>query len=333
MAQYGADRLNVVLAVEVANNSEGFSAESNAWASSIFVPSGIKSSEIRIPTAVIDDFIDCMRETMDKLEKAAAYILETSARETISGHYVIYANDVPAEILTPELFATHIDAIVEILSEYGAVLDIEVIDGAIDMVMGLAYCPNYEPFPEEVDEYPDDREIEDPLATRGEGLLQKASPELNESELNLAAWLAVTESSRFKWVEDEIYRLNGRGIMYYTGGEDGIYMRIGKDGTLEAGKYEGAFPHIGEAFFKPVVTKNYQTFSDGFTAAMEAGGKQFLVDMFSNGEPQPLFEIMRGAAAEDKPSVMKQIRDAQTAPKPHKDKGSALRKNKNRDEL
>jgi hypothetical protein len=111
---------------------------------------------------------------------------------------------------------------------------------------------------------------------------------LNESELNFAAWKAVTESSRFRWVEDEIYRLNGRGAMYYTGGDDGIYMRIDKDGTLEAGNYEGAVPHIGEAFFAPVVTKQYDSFSAAFTAAMEAGGKQFLVDMFSGGERQPL---------------------------------------------
>lgn len=40
---------------------------------------------------------------------------------------------------------------------------------------------------------------------------------MNDSEQNFAAWLAVTESSRFRWVEDEIYRLNGHGSMHYTG--------------------------------------------------------------------------------------------------------------------
>ena len=70
-----------------------------------------------------------------------------------------------------------------------------------------------------------------------------------------AMWQAVTKSSQFRWTEDEIYRLNGRGAFYYHGGEDGIYMRIQKDGMLEAGNYEGAIPHIGEAFFKPVVER------------------------------------------------------------------------------
>jgi len=123
-------------------------------------------------------------------------------------------------------------------------------------------------------------------------------PERSESEQNFAAWMAVTKSSEHRWVEDEIYRLNGRGAMYYTGGEDGIYLRIQADGTLEAGNYEGAFPHIGEATFMPVVTKEYDSYSAAFQAAMEAGGKQFMVDMLSGSEsPSP------AAPKADKPSL------------------------------
>ena len=58
-----------------------------------------------------------------------------------------------------------------------------------------------------------------------------------------ATWQARTENSRFKWTEDEIYRLNGRGVFYYMGGVDGIYMAAGKDGTFVIGTYEGAIPH------------------------------------------------------------------------------------------
>jgi len=51
--------------------------------------------------------------------------------------------------------------------EYEAVADIEIEpDGAVDLVMYLAYCPNYEPWEEERDEYPEDREILDPLKSR-----------------------------------------------------------------------------------------------------------------------------------------------------------------------
>ena len=96
-----------------------------------------------------------------------------------------------------------------------------------------------------------------------------------------AMWQAITKSSQFRWTEDEIYRLNGRGAMYYHGGEDGIYMRIQKGGMLEAGNYEGAIPHSGEAFFKPVVQRQCKDYNEAYTTAMEAGGKQFLIDMLS----------------------------------------------------
>jgi hypothetical protein len=101
------------------------------------------------------------------------------------------------------------------------------------------------------------------------------------TEKEYAYWKAITESSRFRWVEDEIYRLNGRGAFYYSGGADGVYMRIEKDGLLEAGRYEGATPHIGEAMFTPQIEKQYVDFNAAYTAALEAGGKQFLLDMLS----------------------------------------------------
>ena len=94
-------------------------------------------------------------------------------------------------------------------------------------------------------------------------------------------WQAVTQSSQFRWTEDEIYRLNGRGAFYYHGGEDGIYMKIQNGGMLEAGNYEGAIPHIGEAFFKPVVQRQCKDFNEAYTTVMEAGGKQFLIDMLT----------------------------------------------------
>ena len=70
----------------------------------------------------------------------------------------------------------------------------------------------------------------------------------------IKAWLARPESSRNRWTEDEIFRLNGRGAKYYRGGENGIYMDIHKDGRLEIGEYDGALPHIGEACFQPMGT-------------------------------------------------------------------------------
>ena len=225
---YGEDRLTFVLAAEVRRYRDEFSTENRAWSDGFDIQSGFAGSNIRTRSAVLDEFITCLRVTIDRNRAAEA-------------------------------------------------------------------------------------------------------PELNESELNIAAWLAVTESSRYKWVEDEIYHLNGRGAMYYTGGEDGIYMRISKDGSLEAGYYKGAVPHIGEAMFTPVVTKQFTSFNKAYTSAMEAGGKQFLVDMFSGSEPQPLYQTKRGAP-EERPSVLKQIRDAQKTPAPPRT-GKSQDQHKNKSDI
>lgn len=95
---------------------------------------------------------------------------------------------------------------------------------------------------------------------------------------------AITESSVHKWVEDNITRLNGNGALYYTGGEDGRYMRLSSDGKLTVGTYEGAIPHIGEAMFRREAEHQYADFNAAFEAACKLGGKQFLVDMFSQDD-------------------------------------------------
>lgn len=97
-------------------------------------------------------------------------------------------------------------------------------------------------------------------------------------------WQAVTSSSRYMWVEDAVTRLNGKGCLYYCGGESGVYMRATQDGLLQVGSYEGAIPHIGEALFKPKAEKECGSFNDAFQLACELGGKKFLADMFSGSQ-------------------------------------------------
>ena|GEM_PF-1194157 len=102
------------------------------------------------------------------------------------------------------------------------------------------------------------------------------------TEQEFKYWTAKTHSSANKWTEDEIYRLNGKGLFYYLGGEDGIYLEIEKDGLLSAGTYEGAFPHIGEAFFCEKHQKQHDNQSVAFAVAAESLGTKFLADMFSS---------------------------------------------------
>ncbi len=110
------------------------------------------------------------------------------------------------------------------------------------------------------------------------------------TDAELKQWLTVTANSQYQWTEDEITRLNGRGALYYFGGEDGVYIRIKPEGELSVGTYEGAFPHIGEAAFTRKAVMDCGSFDHAFQRAIELGGQQFLQDMFSSKPSQVLLE-------------------------------------------
>lgn len=110
------------------------------------------------------------------------------------------------------------------------------------------------------------------------------------TDAEMRQWLAVTENSRYQWTEDEVTRLNGCGTLYYFGGEDGVYIRIQPEGKLSVGTYEGAFPHIGEAFFTEKMVVSCNTFDQAFQKAVELVGQKFLQDMFSRKPSQEIIE-------------------------------------------
>ena len=116
------------------------------------------------------------------------------------------------------------------------------------------------------------------------------------TDAEMKQWIAVTENSRYQWTEDEITRLNGRGALYYFGGENGAYIRIHPEGTLSIGTYKGAFPHIGEAFFTEKAEIPCDSFNQALQKAIELGGQKFLQDMFS---ARPSQEIIEDPASPD----------------------------------
>ena len=93
------------------------------------------------------------------------------------------------------------------------------------------------------------------------------------------AWLNETEASAYKWTEDVIFRLNGRGAFFYRGGVDGQFVEVASNGLLEIGTYEGAIPHIGEACFRTHASKQFPSFDKAYTATLQFGGMSFLVDI------------------------------------------------------
>ena len=105
------------------------------------------------------------------------------------------------------------------------------------------------------------------------------------------SWKAYTAASAHRWQEDAIFRLNGKGLFYYTGGEDGMYIEIRKDGALEVGTYEGALPHIGEAMFTTKAERQCANFDEAFQTACGLGGQGFMADMFSQDHTMPKCEM------------------------------------------
>ena len=116
------------------------------------------------------------------LEKAAAYIIETCARETTSGNYVIDPDDIPAAVILPDLYKEHLGGIVEIMREHGAVAGAETGgDGSIDVTLYLDHCPNFEPDADEEADHPphgaakDETDAKPTLAERLEAGRRKAA--------------------------------------------------------------------------------------------------------------------------------------------------------------
>ena len=97
-------------------------------------------------------------------------------------------------------------------------------------------------------------------------------------------WQDITAASDGRWIQDIVYSHNRRGAFYYKGGEDGIYIEAQSDGMLTVGRYEGAFPHIGEASFGVALQHKYDSYNEAFENMRELGGWQFMADMFSQPE-------------------------------------------------
>ena len=69
-------------------------------------------------------------------------------------------------------------------------------------------------------------------------------------------------------------------------------MRIGTDGMLRAGTYEGAIPHIGEALFTVKAEKKFDSWNEAFQQALEAGGVQFFNGhTFDDRAEQPVLSL------------------------------------------
>jgi hypothetical protein len=139
-----------------------------------------------------------------------------------------------------------------------------------------------------------------------------------------AKWLAAVERTPGQWREDARYRGRKDGALYYLGGEDGQYMRLANDGKLTVGRYALAKPGIADAVLSAAEIKDTGGYESAVLMAAQLGGARFLSDVDGMSKYTP------PEATREKPSVIKQIREAKAAPKqprkakpPDKHKGDA----------
>ena len=97
---------------------------------------------------------------------------------------------------------------------------------------------------------------------------------MNKAEFT--AWKAHTKASRFTWTLDPVHNgKNGQDYLFHRGGESGQYISV-KNGDAIIGNFEGAYPHIGEAMFTPVYSKQFADDTTAFMALIKNGGFSFL---------------------------------------------------------
>ena len=123
-------------------------------------------------------------------------------------------------------------------------------------------------------------------------------------------WVNLSVGIDASWREDKRYRRHKDGVLYYIGGEDGLYIRIANDGLIKAGRYEFASPGIEEAVLVCSVLKQCESYEQAILFASQVAGQKLTNDLY-------------GDKSREKPSVLEQIRGAAKTPSaPRKQKGA-----------
>lgn len=96
-------------------------------------------------------------------------------------------------------------------------------------------------------------------------------------------WSNITANSKYYWQIDAITLRNQGVYLIYKGGEDGIFIEVQRNGTVIAGEYQGAIPHINESIFYTKGKRSFKNQNEALTYVIERLGLQFLIDSFGNG--------------------------------------------------
>jgi len=99
-------------------------------------------------------------------------------------------------------------------------------------------------------------------------------------KIEFDAWMAETRRSIRNWRMDDLRYENDGEILAYKGGARGVFILAEADGTVEIGDYDGAIPHIGEAFYTVKHRRKVgRCADDAFRIVCQRMGTSFLLDV------------------------------------------------------
>lgn len=104
-----------------------------------------------------------------------------------------------------------------------------------------------------------------------------------------ANWIRFMKASRGRWTVDPIHNGVDRDLIAFVGksedGTAGVYVSVDDDGKAQAGDYEGALPHIGDATFTPRWEHKYEDKDAAIARLSERLGVNFLMGVMFGQSP------------------------------------------------
>lgn len=167
--QFGLERVKFILAntVQLFDYDGRISGDNKVWAKSIKIPDKAPDRRYYMIdglSGLVDIWLREVRKTEVALNQVADNIIETGRHETTSGNYFVNLEEASDGVLDHGKVECFKNEIVELLHGSDAVSDAELTgDGQVDVNFYLAYCPNYEPVQDEIDEHGEDWPQQEPL--------------------------------------------------------------------------------------------------------------------------------------------------------------------------
>lgn len=167
LSEFGLERVKQVLAKTVLlyRSDPYIDAKNVEWAKAVpAIEMDGRTLQMNDSRYMLNAFADNVRETETLLYDIANHIIEHGREQTPSGNYIFSFGSASGGILPPDRVDALKTVLTEILDTSDAVSDVELTDDScFDVNFHLAYTPNYEPFPKEIEEHGENWPAQEPL--------------------------------------------------------------------------------------------------------------------------------------------------------------------------